>query len=169
MKVKSESHSVMSNCLGPRGLYSPWNSLGQNTGVVAVPFSRGSSQPGNPTQVSRISGRFFTSWATGKPRILECVAYPFSSGSSRPRNRTRVFYITGGFSTSWATKEAPGIWVRFKCSSLQLYIWKLFSVITLYSMQKHKKQETNQSKKHFVFNSYYTLTEASSIWPFKIL
>ena len=27
------------------GLYSPWNSPGQNTGVIAFPFSRGSSQP----------------------------------------------------------------------------------------------------------------------------
>ena len=31
---------------------------------VALPFSRGSSQPGDWTQVSRIAGRFFTSWAT---------------------------------------------------------------------------------------------------------
>ena len=29
----SESHSVMSNSLQPHGLYSPWNSPGQNTGV----------------------------------------------------------------------------------------------------------------------------------------
>ena len=31
---------------------------------VAVPFSRGSSQPRDQTQVSCITGRFFTSWAT---------------------------------------------------------------------------------------------------------
>ena len=31
---------------------------------VAFPFSRGSSQPRDPTQPSRIVGRFFTSWAT---------------------------------------------------------------------------------------------------------
>ena len=31
---------------------------------VAVPFSRGSSQPRNQTQVSCTEGRFFTSWAT---------------------------------------------------------------------------------------------------------
>ena len=30
----------------------------------AFPFSRGSSQPRDRTQVSRIAGRFFTSWAT---------------------------------------------------------------------------------------------------------
>ena len=29
---------------------------------VAIPFSRGSSQPGNQTQVSLIAGRFFTGW-----------------------------------------------------------------------------------------------------------
>ena len=31
---------------------------------VAFPFSRGSSQPRDQTQVSHITGRFFTSWAT---------------------------------------------------------------------------------------------------------
>ena len=31
---------------------------------VAVPFSRGSSQPSDPTHVSRIAGGFLTSWAT---------------------------------------------------------------------------------------------------------
>ena len=31
---------------------------------VAVPFSRGSSQPRDQAQVSHISGSFFTSWAT---------------------------------------------------------------------------------------------------------
>ena len=31
---------------------------------VAIPFSRGSSQPRDQTQVSHIAGGFFTSWAT---------------------------------------------------------------------------------------------------------
>ena len=35
---------------------------------VAFPFSRGSSQPRDRTQVFRIAGRFFTSWAIGKPK-----------------------------------------------------------------------------------------------------
>ena len=33
---------------------------------VPIPFSRGSSQPRDQTQVSHIAGRFFTSWATRK-------------------------------------------------------------------------------------------------------
>ena len=35
---------------------------------VAFPFSRGSSQPRDQTQVSRIAGRFFTIWATREAR-----------------------------------------------------------------------------------------------------
>ena len=34
--LKSESHSVVSNSLQPQGLYSSWNSPGQNTGVGSL-------------------------------------------------------------------------------------------------------------------------------------
>ena len=44
-RVKSESHSILSDSLQPHGLYSPWNSPGQNTGVGSLSFLRGSSQP----------------------------------------------------------------------------------------------------------------------------
>ena len=37
---------------------------------VAMPFSRGSSQPRDLTQVSHIAGKFFTDCATGKDLIL---------------------------------------------------------------------------------------------------
>ena len=47
----------------PVDLYNPWNSSGQNTGVGSFPFSRGSSQPRNRTQVSHVAGGFFTNWA----------------------------------------------------------------------------------------------------------
>ena len=43
------SRSVVSDSLRPQGLYSPWNSPGQNTECVAFPFSRGSSLPRSPT------------------------------------------------------------------------------------------------------------------------
>ena len=57
----SSSHSVMPDSLLPHGLYSSWNSPGQNTGV---PSCRGSSQLRDWTQVFCIAGGFFTSWAT---------------------------------------------------------------------------------------------------------
>ena len=56
---ESESHSVVVNSLRPHGLYHgilqarilEW---------IAIPFSRGSSQPRDQTQVSCIAGIFFT-------------------------------------------------------------------------------------------------------------
>ena len=59
----SESHSVMLDSLRLHGLYSPWNSPGQNTGVGSCSLLQGSSQPRDRTQVSCIEGRFFTNWA----------------------------------------------------------------------------------------------------------
>ena len=37
----SESHSAMSNSLQSHGLYSPWNSPGQNTGVGSLSLLQG--------------------------------------------------------------------------------------------------------------------------------
>ena len=68
---------------------------------IAFPFSRGSSQPKDWTQVSqvsRIADGFFTSWATREAQ--EWVAYPFSGRSSWPRNRTGVSCIAGRFFTN---------------------------------------------------------------------
>ena len=36
MKSESKSHSVLSDSLRPHRLFSPWNSLGQNTGVGSL-------------------------------------------------------------------------------------------------------------------------------------
>ena len=103
----SESHSVMSNSLGPHGLYTPWNSPDQHTGVVSLSLLQGifpiqGSNPGLPYcrqilyQLSHKRG----------PRILEWVAYPFCSTSSQPWDWTPVSCIAGGFFTNWATREA---------------------------------------------------------------
>ena len=106
--MKCESRSVVSDSLRPHGLYSPWNSPGQNTGVSSLSLLQGSSQTRDPTQVSHIAGRFFTSWATREAQKYwsEWVAYPFSSRSSRPKNQIRVSCIAGGFFTNCAIREA---------------------------------------------------------------
>ena len=51
------SHSVVSDSLQPHGLYSPWNSPGQNTGVGSLSFSRESSPPRGQIQVLWIKPR----------------------------------------------------------------------------------------------------------------
>ena len=64
--------SVMPASLWPHGLYSsPSSSVygilqARIPEWVAMPFSRGSSQPRDRTWVSCIAGRFFTVWATSK-------------------------------------------------------------------------------------------------------
>ena len=99
----SERHSVMSNCLWPHGLYSPWSSPGQNTGVGSLSllqwiFPTQGLNPGLPhcRQILHPLSH------KGSPRILEWVAYPFSSGSSWPWNGTVVSRIAGRFFTNWA-------------------------------------------------------------------
>ena len=97
----------MSNSLRPHGLYSPWNSPGQNTGVSSLSLLQGifptqGLNPGLP-HCRRI---LYQLSHQGSPRILEWVAYPFSSGSSWPRNQTGDSWIVGGFFPSWATGEA---------------------------------------------------------------
>ena len=52
--IESENHSVVSKSLQPHGLYSPWNSPGQNTGVGSLFLLRGDLsnpgiKPGSPT------------------------------------------------------------------------------------------------------------------------
>ena len=104
---------------------------------VATPFSRGSSQPRDRTQVSCTAaaavaakslqlcptlcdpidgsppGSAVCRWILYQlshkwsPSVLEWVAYPVSSESSWPGNRTRVSCIAGGFLTNWAIREAP--------------------------------------------------------------
>ena len=105
---ESESHLVMSDSLRPHGLYSPWNLLGQNTGVGSLSllqwiFPAQESNQGLP----HCRQILYHLSHQERPGILEWVAYPFSSGSSWPRNRTRVSFIAGRFFTSWATREAP--------------------------------------------------------------
>ena len=47
----------------------PWNSSARKLEWVAFSFSRGSSQPRDWTQVIRIIGGFFTSWAPREAQI----------------------------------------------------------------------------------------------------
>ena len=73
----SKSCSVVSYSLQPHGLYCPWNSPGQNTGVGSLSLLQGIF----PTQGSK-PGLLHCRWILyqlshkGSPRILEWVAYP---------------------------------------------------------------------------------------------
>ena len=75
-------------------------------GWVAFPFSTGSSQPRDLTQVSCIAGRFFTSWATGKSKNTEVCRLSLHQWIFRTQETKWVSSIAGGFFTNWAIREA---------------------------------------------------------------
>ena len=94
----------MSDSLWPHGLYSRWNSPGQNTGVGSLSLLQGifptqGLNPG-PPHYSQI---LYQLSHKGSPRILEWVVYPFSSGSSWSRDQMGVSCIVGGLSICYLT------------------------------------------------------------------
>ena len=105
----SESCWILSGSLKPHGMYSPWTSPGQNTGVGSLSLLQGIL----PTQGSN-PGLLPWRWILyqlshqGSPRILEWIAYPFSRGSSQPRNPTGVSCTAGGFFTNCVIRETHG-------------------------------------------------------------
>ena len=100
------SESCSLDSLWPHGLYSPWNSLGQNTGVGSLSLLQGifPTQGWNPGLLHCRQILYQLSHQ-GSPRILAWVAYPFSSGSSWPRNRSEVSCIAGRFFTTKLSRK----------------------------------------------------------------
>ena len=97
----------MSISLRLHGLFSPWNSPGQNTRVDSLPHLQGifPIQGLNPGLLHCRQILYQLSHK-GSPRILGWVAYPFTSRSSWPRIQPRVSCNTAGFFTNWVIREA---------------------------------------------------------------
>ena len=82
LESESESHSIMSDSLQTHGLYSPYNSPGQNTGVDSLSLLKGifSTQGSNPGllhcrqilyQLSqREAQEYWSGWAIPSPADL---------------------------------------------------------------------------------------------------
>ena len=98
LRSLSESRSVVSNSLWPHGLYSPCNSPGHNTGVGSLSLFQGTLPTRDQTQVSHITGRFFTSWTTREAlrslkRRVKRKKWSATTGPTnpvRPSNPVRV-------------------------------------------------------------------------------
>ena len=111
-----ESSSVTSDSLRPQGLYSPWNSPGQNTGVGSLFLRQVPSPIEVRSEVAQSCPTLCDSMDCGLPgssvhgifqaRVLEWFAISFSWGSSRPRDWIRVSCFAGRRFTIWATRGA---------------------------------------------------------------
>ena len=117
---ESESCSVVSDSLWPYGLYSPWNSPGQNIGVGSLSFLQGifPTQGLNPGLQHCRQILYQLSWSV-KP--MTTGVGRFSHESSQPRNGTRVSCIASGFFTNWAIREAQAFQTKFIFASLRKY------------------------------------------------
>ena len=105
--------------------YSPWNSLGQNTGVGCLSFLLQGIFPIQGSNPGLLHCRriLYQLSHQGSPRVLEWVAYPFSSGSFRPRNRNSFSCTAGGFFTSLATRAAHTVTCKHLCLCLLFPHW----------------------------------------------
>ena len=139
----------MSNHLWPHGLYSPWNSPDQNTGVCSISLLQGifPTQGSNP---GLLHCRWFLYQLShkGSPRTQVWVAYPFSRGSCQPRKQTGVSCIAGGSFINWAIREAqcknlmtdfihilPFIYLLLFLSFINFYFYFIHKVLLLVLFQ----------------------------------
>ena len=97
---------------------------------IAFPFFRGSTQPRDPTQVSRMAGEFFTSWATRRRIQLKddqkrqrFFAF-FAKGFSYYRSWSTCFGVTWGTSPKQIhePKLQPSMGKSLKLGNLQLVL-----------------------------------------------
>ena len=96
---ESVSHLVVSFSVRPPGLEParllwPWILQSRILEWVAIPFSRGSSQPRNWTWFSCVAGRFFTMWATDVPWKLEPQYSMKTVPKSARSSVTKCFHFT---------------------------------------------------------------------------
>ena len=85
MRLWSESRSVVSDCLWPFVTYRVCGILqARILEWVAYPFSRGSFQSRDQTQVSHIASEFFASWAVIREAQEYWSGWPISSPAALP-------------------------------------------------------------------------------------
>ena len=115
---------------------------------VAIPFSKGSSQPEDRTQVPHIAGRFFTIWATreyhtNKMEMSRILSLPAKQKKTRLRGilirNPRVTIWSSQFSdrnTYWSSVRREkmsgrrGKYLKYSCVLLLRFLW--FWIISSY-------------------------------------
>ena len=109
----SESHSAVSDSLRPRGLYSLWNSPGQNTAVGSLSLLQGIF----PTQVPdpglpHCRQILYQLNQTGKPWVVFIVNYKFIENK-----------IVEEKTTNYLLHKWPRYRMKYPCRELQLERW----------------------------------------------
>ena len=153
----SESRSVVSDSLRRHGLYSPWNSPGQNTGVGSHSLPQGifPTQGLNPglLHCRRI---LYQLNHKESPRTRKWVAHLFSSGSFWPRNQTGVSCIAGGLYQ-----------LRYRGSPVadeETLINSLLISLILYMGKLKDRQNKKWPQRSLILRSLQTGLSSQSVW-----
>ena len=83
---------------------------------VAIPFSRGSSQPRDWTWISYIAGRFFTIWTTSEDPSKYGMPHEFAC-HSWPMQKKIIYHISLALSVDH--REERGIWF---CDGYKIWV-----------------------------------------------
>ena len=129
----------MSNCLQPHGLYSPWNSPGQNTGVGSFSHLPGKLlNPGIKPSSPTLQVDFLPAEPQGKPKNTRVGILSLLQQSSWPRNWTRVSCIVGRLFTNWAVSshERSILLLNYKCMKIIKSGLTLVHCITVFKFSK---------------------------------
>ena len=134
-------------CEWTHGIYIPWNSPGQNTGVGSLSLL----QEIFPTQglnpgLLHCRQILYQLSHKGSPRILEWVACPFSRESSQPRNWTEVSCIAGGFFTNWPMTEAIPLQHCKATISLVQLLSRILLFVTLWTAARQASLSITNSQ-----------------------
>ena len=144
----------MSNSLQPHGLYSPWNSPGQNTRVSSLFLLQGifPAQGSNPC----LPHCREVLYQLSHKGILEWLAYPFSSGSSWPYINASVKCDFAASPKKWNLFPHPLTLVRTCGFFLVKGIW--------YTCSKTRPQETLYTSDFLSFTSVQP--ECEQVWGY---
>ena len=181
------SHSLYLICIfralimAQARLLCPWILQARILEGVAVPFSRGSSQPRDPTHVSHIAGGFFTVWATREARYSRYSYRKTVIGKKRASHGDCLCVKEEGNRPSWLHLEKEGNsilhfqWLLIMClvatgiTYLQLN-WPPGLINTRFHTKiSHRQERSNpqcsQSPLYLYSNRWCRLQSITS-WPF---
>ena len=99
---------------------TPWNSLGQNTGMSSLLLLQGIfPTQGLNSALLQFRQILYQLSHKGSPRILEWVAYPLPCGSFLPRNWTGFSLITDRYFINWAISSVSVVSTSLRQHGLQ--------------------------------------------------
>ena len=129
---------------------------------VDFPFSRGSSQPRDRTQVSSIAGGFFTTWATREAQTLEALKpLPLNWGSSSPLGTwLRDVLACSRMPIRW-TVESPRISYPYYPNGLE-QLYQLLTTVQYNSVLL--KSVKSEFKKYVIFKETHKSVFWKSCW-----